>query len=186
MNMKSLSLVILVTVLSYLTPTAHAATLLSTPNGTYTGIEDIMIKGTSYTATFHNTFDSSYTVSDNTFALNAAVALRSLVRLGEFVNTEFDRDASDTLGCALNSIVCSLFTTYNETSSQLSGYTLFNFDASSGGDYVDQQTINLASPYPSISYVEWSPSQVPVPAAIWFMGSGLIALTVLSRKNKMQ
>ena len=65
------------------------------------------------------------------------------------------------------------------------GSSTVNIAAGPGGDWQDGNT-PLASPVIIDSYVGASVSAVPVPAAVWLFGSGLIGMVGIARRRKTQ
>ena len=65
------------------------------------------------------------------------------------------------------------------------GSSIVNIGAGPGGDWQDG-TLPLASPVIIDSYVGASVSAVPVPAAVWLFGSGLIGMVGIARRRKTQ
>lgn len=160
-----------------------------------TGVNGVEALGGTWNVTFH---DGSFDAVDNLYGLSTpfftyeesdiltnALATDMDVMLGGILNPE------DVNGCSNSSVTCSIVTPHTFTT--FSGDLLFDMRVT--GDSVSvspSKTITEATAttakrdmdFSHISYAVWEVSAVPVPAAVWLFGSGLIGLIGVARRKK--
>jgi len=179
-------------IISFHSHVAFSSTLNYDPEvpSEYTGINNVLVDGVFYNATFVDDFSGNLMVTED-FAQLASTALYDLIKEGgEFSGTTFDYTPSTTVGCESTAcIYTSVFGGGYNGLSNVSVYSVTN--AKQSVDFSDKvssigslRTIDDAS---NMVYVQWTDvSAVPVPPAIWLMGSALLGLMGFSRKNKVQ
>ncbi|MEM8843974.1 MAG: hypothetical protein AAGB35_02930 [Pseudomonadota bacterium] len=120
-------------------------------------------------------------------AQNAAASLIQQVFLDGPLG-DFDSDPTLTNGCEANPFNrCDIWIPYALNDSGVILMEYFNFSDSSGltdgASSEGPEDINFdTSTDPQITYAIFTP--VPVPAAVWLMGSALVGLVGLSRRTK--
>jgi len=166
---------------------ANAATLEYTGDQV-TAVLGLDVDGVLYDAMFvdgsYNDMLAAYpspeyeTYYTNDFAGTAMTALYDFTDAGGFAGLSPDdiNGCTETVGCYLSTSVAQV--------SYYSYYMLFNTQGTSLPRYSDR----FAAPdvdYTGITNVLWQPSAIPVPAAVWLFGSGLIGLIGVARRKKV-
>ncbi len=161
-----------------------SATTLITNGSEYTGINDVTINGKQYNATFVDDIKwlspATYTHS---FAWEASTVLRDLLRPGgAFSGLDFDINPNKTQGCS-NYYQCDMITPYWQNSYSVWGKAAVNrLESSWRGDTRGFRKKYKETNYDHKTYVQWTPSAVPVPGAVWLFGTGLLGLIVRRKK----
>lgn len=167
-------------------PSVFAATL-QISGGTLTGATGVNVNGSYYDVSFvdgscnslfSGCINSAFTFNTIGDATAAAQALLSQVLLGAF-----DDRSANTRGCNAGGS-CSILTPYNHTLPyDLSAMTTYNA-AIEASDQVFGSSITptiSTTASPTQVFAVWTP--VPVPAAAWLFGSGMLALAGLGRRR---
>lgn len=165
---------------------SQAATLIIN-NGQLTGANNIDVNGVLYDVTFvDGSFDEvfgttlMFDANNDGEALSFSNALLSSVLIGIY-----DTDPELTLGCTQTD-ACSIFTSYSNSNGFVISRQTVNL-ADGGVDYVSTSSVNENSDFnnfPGAVIADWSISTVPIPAAAWLFGSGLLGLVGVARRKK--
>ena len=151
-------------------------------NGDITGVSGLDVGGISWDMTLHDSsFDSLYAsigsaaLYGSDFSSNASVALLN------FINTTPDTLPTDFYGCTFVDS-CFMVTVYAQETERVSGSGVGVLDGNV--DYAAIFTPLRDTDYSNVAYATWAESaSVPVPAAVWLFGSGLIGLIGLARRK---
>ena len=171
-------------------PAVNAVTLVMHPVATsqLRGILEIDINGTLWDATFYN----SWSVTPNKeayggFAVDASLALSRVFSSYQPLSTFSGRPelvwGIETTGSgSLFTPITAFFVTSFPDYWYKSGST-YNVGGTQTIGTLTGQTLDQER---SIAFVQWSlsPTVVPVPAAVWLFGSGLIGLIATARRKK--
>ena len=179
---------------------AKAATLNVDGGGILLGASGVDVGGTLYDVEFVGgscigLFDSCDSVLDFDFitqedAENAAQALLDQVFI-DGTSGNFDSLPDLTKGCAGvigGNQVCTIETPFgmHPTDTQFFwGARAVNWappDTDNVNSNFTSKSFDVSN-FPVMSYAKWTPA-VPVPAAVWLFGSGLIGLVGFSRRKK--
>ena len=197
-SMKVLAGVALMWMLS-ISGNAVGATLVTDINGQLLGVDGLDVNGTTYNVDFvegscYTLFSPCLTSDVFTFDINEAVdaswALRNQVfEIPEW--SSYDSMPDMTFGCN-DPYGCTIYTPYAAGADNMGSAYFFNGDglfffntvATCGNCYkADDTTDN-----PTTVYAIWEEaggvSPVPVPAAAWLFGSGLLGLVSVARRKK--
>ncbi len=185
--MKSIILTIKKTALIFTTlaisvgfyPVAHAATVQFNPGMTAaTGITGLDVGGTLYDVDFtgsitHNNWATMLDVTSVTDAFNVIQAIGDALDNASATLIEYDLPSGGTFAFT----EATLF--YGTTTTDLLGVSI---TATSGwGGFAAASTAPLNDSYPFA--IDLTVSTVPVPAAAWLFGSGLLGLIGLARRK---
>jgi len=193
--MNIFKIAILSTALAVTIPPLHAATL-TIDAGLLTGAERVNVGGTFYDLSFvEGTFNDVFgtTPDFDATSYSEAVAFSQALFDQVFVGIYDDQPAL-TYGCSGTTAGCQASTPYELFSSNLvrrSGAqnTLPQHSSSQGLMSSLLITTDDSSDIDSQVWADWSVSAdqtsvVPVPAAVWLFGSGLIGLAGFARRKK--
>lgn len=173
---------------------AYASPVITELGNKMVGIKGIDIAGSVYDLSWGTTWGGE--MESQAFAIDSARALLGLfAEGGVFHGTVFDLDPLKTAGCT-NTTSCRFRTVYSLASTdpdEWNGISFSNrynandiFDTT--GSFFNQPLSVLQFDANDAVYARWSevtpPSAIPIPAAIWLMGSGLIGLLGFGRKKK--
>lgn len=172
--------------LAIITPPVKAATVpvaVTDGNGILLGFNNITIGSEVYNVTFcDGTFDTCIGTLDFTAvddAINAANSLLSAIN-----NSIYFESPSLTYGTT-DYWGSSIWTPYMVSTTSVSYAAAQNYALTS----VDR-VFNFSQPISfdtkqltTAVYADWTLAAVPIPPAVWLMGSGLVALFGFSRKN---
>jgi hypothetical protein len=153
-----------------------------------TGLAGVDVGGKSYLATFHagSYLDTGFLLSgDKDFAIAANGQLLSLLN-GELSGTTFDTDVIATVGCD-RSAFCQIATPWELIldNEYIAIQSVLNYPANGTDVLIPGATVKSFEDQDNRTFVEWTPSSVvPVPAAVWLFGSGLIGLIGVARRKK--
>lgn len=168
-------------------------------NEDITGALNVEVNGALYDVIFKDDtcmsiFDNCDNDNDFTFqtqgeAKFASEALRDQVYGGVFENMYFDTTPDWTFGIGLVSRG-NIVTPYGLNSSGEAEYVLFgNAEGRDAAEFISSGSIATnwdAGGSNGSVYALWTPvSPVPVPAAIWLFGSGLLGLIGVARRKKV-
>ncbi len=153
---------------------------------TMQGITEVNVEGYGlYDATFSNTWQGETYSQD--FTIAATNALFNLFSPGgEFQLTYWDGTPEVTEGCESHPN-CQWLTPYelvHFSSDSVHGPAFANWATDSYDTVVASLYANPQTDYTGITHVSWAVSSVPVPAAVWLFGSGLIGLIGVARRKK--
>jgi len=171
---------------------AQAATVVTDSFGNHTGINGVQIGASVWNATFldgnFNDNASLPIIYTESFAAGATAALLDLFSAGgEFSQSAIDLHPVDTFGCT-GVMNCHFGTAYGVISSGLVlYYDMINWGgADDVFDFSAASWVGEYEVHDNLTWIKWDEniSPVPVPAAIWLMGSGLLGLMGFSRRNK--
>lgn len=160
-------------------PAAHAATVQFNSGMTAaTGITGLDVGGTLYDVNFtgsitHNNWATMLDVTNQTDATNVIQAIGDALDAASAAKIEYDLPGGGTF----EHTGASLF--YDTTATDLLGVSI---TATSGwGFFVGGSTAPLNNSFPFA--IDLTVSTVPVPAAAWLFGSGLLGLIGLARRK---
>lgn len=177
-------------VLLFTVQASSAATLaLNTSGDQVIGINDLTVDEQLWDARFIG-FPSnpdSVPLYHIDFANKATEALLTALDSDtSFAGTMFDTDPAYTSGCN-SSQACIMATAYSFNESNFNTKIVINTD----GNHTDFQgafSFDSDVVRPDVTFISWERantiSSVPVPPALWLMGSGIIGLVGLSRRKK--
>lgn len=162
---------------------ANAATL-NVVDGQLMGAYDVNVDGALYDVAFvDGSCNSLFNgCSDFLFSTSAQAASASQALLDQVFINEFDTNPALTNGIT-SAVVGQIYTPYN------AGVSTSYARNSSGGaaDFVNSaglsQFFNSTDSSTSVYAVWSSASEVPVPAAAWLFGSGVVGLGLFKRKR---
>ncbi len=191
MKMNMYSSAMLLIFLIGVSNVSHSTTVAVTNGfgGKLTGINGIVIDSEIYNVRFSDVspltlFNNGATLDfiTNVDALAAAEALN--FAYNNLIDQSFTDDPSLTYGIG-NNISAYIITPYNVLPNLTYSAALLNYNFQHG-DIAIYRSFNTAASTSedNIVYADWTRvSAVPVPAAIWLMGSGLFGLIAYSRKK---
>ena len=163
-----------------------------------TGINAVEVTGYgTWDVTFNDVWQGDIYSID--FAIQSTTAIHDIFSPGGFLSSSvFDVVPFHNIEACNNSNHCDTFTAYDDTHASdanpyLKGYFWRNFT----GDYPAAESPETASVYlqgiqttlssPALIHASWDNSQyvsaVPVPAAFWLFGSGIIGLIGVARRK---
>jgi hypothetical protein len=195
MNMLSKTFINFVAIVFATTFGASSSSFAATAifdTGQLTGINQVDVSGSLYDVTFNASY-SGVTYGDE-FSLSAAEALTALFLTGgQFSGDPIDFDPTLTFGCTHESW-CSLGTVATQLNATqiVDIYTIDNwyepFDFFDGsGAIPTARFITSMDASTSFTYADWTLSNVgvvPVPAAVWLFGTGILGLIGFSKRRK--
>lgn len=176
---------------------AYAATLVVDGSGNLLGANGVDVPGVG---TFNVIFDNGtcislfdgcndagdFAFSSQTDAETAALALLNSVFL-DVAEGQFDSDPPLTNGCSFLT-VCDAVIPYGNTSSPPDSVLVIftiNGDGDTFTDDILSTSIDRSSDLSDHSNATWAVfSPVPIPAAVWLFGSGLIGLIGIAKRKK--
>lgn len=165
---------------------ATQAELQYSPSGTtVVGVTHLNVGGFGYhNLTFNDVWDPVYDTGDAAFAAAGSSALLDLLE-NTLDGDDWDTGVIPTAGCTYFGY-CNMFTVHTaHVNGDLDGHRTSNDFLTSDADFASiLGSIPSGNTFGTITYVNWSP--VPVPGAIWLMGSGLLGLLGFFRKKKSQ
>lgn len=175
----------------------------------FTGVDGVYSQSDAATTNFPIIFLESFFNSEQFFPIHELVATSS--GLGDMNGRDYGRAIDgdsytnldgrhmfpqDSMGFLATNRAVQTFST---TRDALRGTSIFDFtgygftvsDFRTGGDLYANNYIheNRGNPDPSDGFVlvgQWTASAVPVPAAVWLFGSGLIGLIGFAKRNKIR
>ena len=179
---------------------AIGATLVTDIDGKLMGVDGIDVNGTMYDVDFvegscYTLFAPCLTDDVFTFNINEAVDASWALKNQVFEIPEwsfYDSMLTMTNGCEGALFSCTIFTPYSAGADNMgnamfvNGDGLFDFNnvTTCGNCYKADNTADM----PGAVYAIWEevggPSPVPVPAAVWLFGSGLLGLVGFARRKK--
>ena len=177
---------------------AAPVAVIDSSSNRLTGINAIEIAGYgTWDVTFNNVWQGDIYSID--FAIQATTAIHDIFSPGGFLSgSVYDVTPFQNIEACNNSNNCDTFTAYDDTHANdsnpyLRGYFWRNFT----GDYAAAESPETATVFMqgikttlserSLIHASWDNSQyvssVPVPAAVWLFGSGLLTLLGVSRRK---
>lgn len=180
---KIISRILSVVLLTY-SVMSFSSSIVTDSNGILTGFSDVIIQGTSYSGTLHEFYDETHLQSES-FALAASNVLLDMFNSPPIFEGVYDFNKDLIFGCESNTH-CHIATPYNldvsgnstKSWSFLNNYEFFN------ANNIHKFNGLLHGNYDNLTVVEWTAtSTVPVPAAVWMFGTGLIGLLGVSKRK---
>ncbi len=177
--------------LLFMSLVSDAATLSYDGNGQIIGVKNISMGTAYWNATFlsggsyNDVLPPVYSIYANNFAQNATLKLKTVLE-NEFRNTPFDNDPTLTNGCSILE-KCSMTTIYNvgSWSGTPKYYAHSVWNNTSTISIFASEIRPLDAVHPQITFVQWDKvTSVPLPAAAWLFGSGLLGLIGFSKRKK--
>jgi len=183
-----------IVVMLYTTQTTAA--MLTYSGDQLTGVNGVEALGGTWDVTFHgDTFDNVdavYGISQPFFtsaeseALTIALAADMSAVLGGVLDPE------DVNGCSTFNVSCVIVTPYtfitfvddSAADLRVKGFSVEVTPSSTITGGTTETTAKRDIDFDNISYAVWEVSAVPVPAAVWLFGSGLIGLIGVARRKK--
>ncbi len=178
------------------TPVTFSAVLVY--EGTeWIGIDGVNVQGKTYNARF---YDGSWDevggaiglVPESFAASASSVLLHLFSGSGAFQGTQSDLTPDVARGCSFEGL-CLLFTSYEIVDNPILPPLIGSFLINHPEDTGDADRLGLTGwlsiddSYDNVAFVGWNEvTHVPLPAAVWLMGSGLLGLMGYSRKKKRQ
>lgn len=199
----SLPFLAVIALLGALSTPGQAAVTHIVEEGKLVGATGVMVNGAEYTVSFVDgtciaLFSGCDENSDFTFgtggeALAATRALLSDVLRDIGVGSEYDTDPGLTRGCGDTVDRCLILTPFNVNEYGFKPARSFASNARGelGEDDWDAETMDPAADTGSDAARTWAvwaaspPAQVPLPAAAWLFGSGLVGLLGVGRRRKV-
>ena len=173
--------------MSLLSFTAIGAPMYQTDaTGAITGVTGLEVDGSIWDMTLHDGSFDELSATMGTDALYSNLfSLSATFQLIQFTNNNPVSDASLFSGCADFYALygCSLDTVYDY---QPAGNAVFVHGDMVSLLSVDSHTQIVVAPdvnYTNQTYATWQMSSVPVPAAVWLFGSGLLGLVAVARRK---
>ena len=159
-----------------------------------TGVNGVEVLGGTWGVTFH---DGSFDAVDNLYGLSTpfftpaeSEALTNALA-ADMSALAGVLDPEDVYGCSNFNVSCAIVTPYTFTTfggdlvddMRVTGYavTVTPTNSISG---INTATATRDVDYDSILYATWEVSAVPIPAAVWLFGSGLLGLIGVARRKK--
>ncbi|HSB97041.1 MAG TPA: VPLPA-CTERM sorting domain-containing protein [Spongiibacteraceae bacterium] len=193
---QTLALLLAATAFTTLQATAAVVPIVD-GNGKMTGAKNVVVNGSLYDVEFRDgVFNTlfgeqnqlGFVAPSEAVATDFSQALLDTVLVGQF-----DDYSYRTLGCE-HLAYCMVYTPYlgvpvNTPYPGVWVAAAYN-EGLEGGNTPPNDLIMLTAAHrlndyannPAVTYALWSPAAVPVPAAAWLFGSGLIALAAARRK----
>ena len=163
-------------------PVAHAATVQFKPGSSTvaTGISGLDVSGTVYNVDFigtvrHNEWPSMLDVTTKPEATSVILAIGTAFENAGVTSVEYDTVGGGTFDLA------SATLWYGTNSTQLLGVNINPNNLGGWTGFVGDSTAPLNNAYPFS--VDLTVASVPVPAAVWLFGSGLLGLVGISRRK---
>lgn len=187
MKSKLITLLLLIGSLS-LASSAQAATL-NVQGGQLVGASGVDVSGTIYNVEFIddscvNIFSGCDEVSDLDFQTAASADAAAQALLDQVFLGNFDSDPTLTIGCNL-STQCNAAIPYAAGNGSVFTRRAGNFVntdiVGNNGGITNNFDLSQSS---SSVYAKFTVAPVPVPAAVWFMGSALVGLVGFARRNR--
>ena len=171
---------------SLLSFTAVGAPMYQTDaTGAITGVTGLEVDGSIWDMTLHDgSFDELFATMGTDALYSNLFSLSATFQLIQFTNSNPVSDASLFSGCTFF-YGCSLDTVYGY---EPAGNAVFVHGDMVSLLSVDSHTQIVVAPdvnYTNQTYATWQMSSVPVPAAVWLFGSGLIGLIGFARRKKV-
>ena len=185
-NNRSISYVfsLVVVLFSY---QARAATVTYDGGGQISGLSGLFTLGASWDVTFvGGSVNSIYASAGLAYPFNEADATAARINvLGALEALVPDANTNDFLGC-VNETTCNIMTPYERASDGTVQATGVNWHWINPPALVTAGNLNLDTDYDHYTYMVWEATAVPVPAAVWLFGTGLLGLIgVARRKNRV-
>jgi len=183
----------IVFIVVFASPVSYSSTALVFDNGfNVIGIDNVTVSGSLYNARFlDGSWDNvrdSIIIRDWSFANSASGALSQMfVNGGSLEGTEYDLTPELVYGCIYPER-CMMTTVYQEHDEIVDVVSFVNGAEPMYGDYYTAPSRHLRDYNRNNgTWVQWTPvASVPVPAAVWLMGTGLLGLMGYSRKKNTQ
>ena len=186
---------ILSMVVMFYTAQSTAATLTYSGDQ-LTGANGVEALGETWNVTFHDGsfdyVDSLYGLSTPFFTYEESIILTEALAADMSALAGGVLDPENVNGCSNFNVSCSIVTPYTFTTfvddflgtdMRVTGHSVSVSPSSTiSGD--TETTAVRSTDFGHISYAAWEVSAVPVPAAIWLFGSGLIGLVGFARRKK--
>ena len=154
-------------------------------SGDILGVTGLEVDGAVWDMTLHDgSFDELFATMGTDALYSNLFSLSATFQLIQFTNSNPISDASLFSGCTFF-YGCSLYTVYGY---EPAGNAVFAHGDSVQLLVVDSHTQIVVAPgvnYTNQTYATWQMSSVPVPAALWLFGSGLIGLIGVARRKKV-
>jgi hypothetical protein len=179
---------------------AVGATLVTDIDGKLMGADGIDINGTEYNVDFvegscYSLFAPCLAGHEFTFNINEALDASWALRNQVFEIPEwsvYDSTPTMTNGCEGAVWSCTIFTAYAAGADNMGsamfengdGLFFFNNVTTCGNCYKADDTADMAGAVYAVWEEANGPSPVPVPAAAWLFGSGLLGLVGVARRKK--
>ncbi len=179
MRIKAISLAATALVLS----TNVNAAVLTFDNGKVSGVTGIESLGSTWDVTFRDgSFSSLSPLYDITMTNqnDADTASRDLLAFLE--TTIYAKTPDAYLGCTAIS-PCSISTVF-ETDGSVAKVVFAGIRNAENNNTIGTTNFDVSDDFTFATYASWSVSTVPIPAAIWLFGSGLIGLIGVAKRKK--
>ena len=157
-----------------LSANANSASISYDSNNRPTEFLDLSLNGINYDVTviWEQSFDSVYSIDplfwgDQNGAQNAALTLMT-----ELINDNYQ-------------VGTSLIGPFILTPYELNAFTIVSRTVNLGaqGLAIDSSSSERTTSWDYVGYTVWEASAVPIPAAVWLFGSGLIGLVSLAKRK---
>ena len=188
MKQKLLARLVSVLFIFGMVTAVNAVTLVMHPFATSQlgGISEIDINGTLWDATFYN----SWSVTPNkeaygAFAVDASLALSNVFQSYQPLSSFNSQHiwGIETIGSGSLFTPSTVFFVDSFPDYWVKSGSTYNVGGTATIGTLSGQTLDQVS---SVAFVQWSlsPTVVPIPAAVWLFGSGLIGLIGVARRKK--
>ena len=171
--------------MSLLSFTAIGAPMYQTDaTGTITGVTGLEVDGSIWDMTLHDgSFDELFATMGTDAIYSNLFSLSATFQLIQFTNSNPISDARLLKGCHFE-FGCSLYTVYDYQPAVNAVFAHGDLVSVLSVDSHTQIVVAPGTHYTNLAYATWQMSSVPVPAAVWLFGSGLIGLIGLARRKK--
>lgn len=159
-----------------------------------TGVNGVEALGGAWDVTFHdgsfNDVDDIYGISTPffTFAESEALTIALAADMNALTSV---LDPEDVNGCSAFNVLCAIVTPYtfitfegDPTDYRVNGFSVEVTPTNLINGGTTETTARRDLDFTNISYAVWEVSAVPIPAAAWLFGSGLLGLVGVARRKK--